>query len=191
MESDKQEKDENGAGFLKEIMAISGHPGLYKFISQARNGIIVEHMDTGKRMQAFSSMKISALEEIAIFTEEEEVSLAEVLKLISDKENGGVSIDFKSDSEKLKSYFETILPEYDKNRVYVSDIKKVLNWYNILHKHDLLKFDEEDTGSADEDDTGASGDVTESADKEAETSSGKDSEKKSGKETSTNETGDK
>ncbi len=153
MESDKQEKDENSAGFLKEIMAVSGHPGLFRFISQARNGIIVESLDTGKRMQAFSSMKISALEEIAIFTEEEEVSLAEVLKLISDKESGGVSIDHKSDGETLRSYFEAVLPHYDKSRVYVSDIKKVLNWYNILHKHDLLKFDEDDTGSSDKETT--------------------------------------
>ena len=184
MESDKQEKDENGAGFLKEIMAISGHPGLYRFISQARNGIIVESLDTGKRMQAFSSMKISALEEIAIFTLEEEVSLAEVLKLISDKENGGVSIDHKSDGETLKSYFEAVLPEYDKDRVYVSDIKKVLNWYNILHSHDLLKFDE--------DDKEASGEDAESSTKDAGSSSGKDEEKKPGEEKASNkESGDK
>ena len=172
MESDKQEKEENGAGFLKDIMAISGHPGLYRFVSQARNGIIVESMDTGKRMQAFSSMKISGLEEIAVFTEDKEVSLAEVLKLISEKENGGESIDHKSDGETLKSYFASVLPDYDKNRVYVSDIKKVLNWYNILHRHDLLKFDEENTESSGEDKT---------------LTSGNDAEKKSGKDTSKEE----
>jgi hypothetical protein len=154
-------------------MAISGHPGLYRFISQARNGIIVESLDTGKRMQAFSSMKISALEEIAVFTDDGEVSLAEVLKLISDKENGGPSIDHKSDSETLKTYFAAVLPAYDRGRVYVSDIKKMINWYNILHRHELLKFDEEmkETSGDDEKD----GDVDPAApDKKKTKKSGKD-----------------
>ena len=180
MDSAKTEKDKNVDGFLKEIMAISGHPGLFRFISQARNGIIVESLDTGKRMQAFSSMKISALEEIAVFTDDEEVSLAEVLKLISEKEDGGPSIDHKSESETLKAYFADVLPAYDRDRVYVSDIKKIINWYNILHRHELLKFDEEEAEASEN--AGTAGD-DETAGEADQAASDKKKAKKSGKDT--------
>jgi hypothetical protein len=142
-EQEKPEKGKPESSFLKEIMAISGHPGLYRFISQARNGIIVESLEDKKRMQAFSSMKVSALDEIAVYTEKEEIPLARVLKLIHDKESGGESISYKSDQGSLKAYFAEVLPDFDRERVYISDIKKILTWYNILHKHDLLKFNEE------------------------------------------------
>lgn len=142
MENNKPEQQNKEVSFLKEIMAISGYPGLYRFISQARNGIIVESLEDKKRMQAFSTMKVSALEEIAVYTEKEEIPLAKVLKMIHDKESGGETISFKSDPESMKAYFAGILPEYDRERVYISDIKKILNWYNILHRHDLLKFEE-------------------------------------------------
>ena len=141
-EKEKKETTEKPDGYLKEIMAISGQPGLFKFIAQARNGIIVESLDTGKRMHAFSSVKISALEEISVYTEEKEVSLAEVLKLIYDEEGGGEAISHKSENEELKEYFSRVLPAYDREKVYVSDIRKILNWYNILRNHKLLKFDE-------------------------------------------------
>jgi len=140
-----QEKEEKQS-YLKDLMAISGHGGLFKFISQARNGIIVESMETGKRMNAFATMKVSSLEDIAIYTEEEEVPLQEVLIRLHEYENGGEAISPKSDPDELKDYFSAILPEYDRERVYVSDIKKVLTWYNLLLKYDLLKFDEEKPG---------------------------------------------
>lgn len=137
-----QEQEEKQS-YLKDLMAISGYGGLFRFISQARNGVIVESLETGKRMNAFATMKVSALEDIAIFTEEKEIPLEEVLVSLHKYENGGEAISPKSDPDELKDYFSAILPEYDRERVYVSDIKKVLTWYNQLLKYDLLKFDEE------------------------------------------------
>jgi hypothetical protein len=127
---------------LKDIMAISGEPGLFKFIAQGKNAIIVEHLETKKRSCAFGSTKVSSLEEISIFTEKEDMPLGKVLDLIYDKEKGGPAIDYKSDPEKLKAYLNEVLPEYDKNKVYVSDIKKLVQWYNILHKLNLLVKEE-------------------------------------------------
>ena len=136
----EQEKKQS---YLKDLMAISGHGGLFKFISQARNGIIVESLETGKRMNAFATMKVSALEDIAIYTEDKEIPLEEVLVSLHKYENGREAISPKSEPEDLKDYFSAILPEYDRERVYVSDIKKVLTWYNLLLKYDLLKADDE------------------------------------------------
>jgi hypothetical protein len=130
---------------LKDILSISGEPGLFKFVAQGRNAIIVEHLETKKRRTAHGSAKVSSLEDISIFTDNEDVLLGKVFDLIFDKENGGPALDSKSDPIKLKGYFETILPEYDKNRVYISDIKKVLLWYNILQKLDLLVKDEKES----------------------------------------------
>ncbi len=136
-----QEQEEKQS-YLKDLMSISGHGGLFKFVSQARNGIIVESLETGKRMNAFATMKVSALEDIAIYTEDKEIPLEEVLVSLHKYENGGEAISPKSDPGDLKDYFSAILHEYDRERVYVSDIKKVLTWYNLLLKYDLLKFDE-------------------------------------------------
>ncbi len=127
---------------LKGIMSISGQPGLFKLVAEAKNSIIVESLVTGKRMPAYSTSKISALEDIAIFTTTSEVPLKEVLKSISEKENGGPAT-IKGSGNELKTYFEEVLPEYDKDRVYVSDIKKVIQWYNLLQSKELLNFDEE------------------------------------------------
>ena len=129
---------------LKDYLAISGKPGLYKFISQGRNAMVVENLETGIRSSAFATDKVSALADIAIFTEDEEVPLQEVLKSIFEKENGASSISHKSDSQQLKDWFESILPEYDKERVYTSDMKKIAQWYNILHKLELLDFSEKE-----------------------------------------------
>ena len=127
---------------LKDILAISGEPGLFKFIAQGKNAIIIEHLETKKRTSAYSSAKVSSLEEIAIFTENEDMPLGKVFDIIYEKVEGGVAIDSKSNGEKLKKWFEEILPEYSKDRVYTSDIKKVAQWYNILHKLDLLVKEE-------------------------------------------------
>ena len=129
---------------LKDILSISGKGGLYKFISQARNGIIVESFEDGKRTAISASAKVSALEDIAIFTETEEVPLADVFNKIYEKENGKETINHKSSPEELKAFIESVLPDYDKERVYVSDIKKLVMWYNILISHNLLKPDEEE-----------------------------------------------
>ncbi len=128
---------------LKDILSIGGYSGLYKFISQGRNGIIVESLETKQRMNANTTAKISALEDIAIFTYEEDIPLKDVLKKIYDKENGKEAINHKSSANELKSYMSEVLPEYDEDRVYVSDIKKLVNWYNILQKFELLDFSKE------------------------------------------------
>jgi len=123
---------------LKDILAISGEPGLFRFIAQGKNAIIIEHLETKKRSSAYSSAKVSSLEDIAIFTEKEDMQLGKVFDLIHEKENGGPAIDSKADTVKLKLWFESILPDYSKDKVYISDIKKVAQWYNILHKLNLL-----------------------------------------------------
>ncbi len=128
---------------LKDILSISGKGGLYKFISQGRNGIIVESFEDHKRMVVHSSAKVSALEDIAIFTESEEVPLAEVFKKLFEKLSGKETISHKSSPEELKAVLESILPDYDRERVYVSDMKKLVQWYNLLLGLNLLIPEEE------------------------------------------------
>lgn len=129
---------------LQGILSISGKPGLYKHVSQTKNGIIVESLIDEKRMPAYASAKISALEDIAIYTEEEDMPLSDVFKRIYESEDGKETIGKKASNEELKEYFDTILPEYDRDRVYVSDIKKILTWYNLLVKLDLMDFSEKE-----------------------------------------------
>lgn len=119
-------------------MAISGEPGLFKFIAQGKNSIVVEHLETKKRSSAFGSAKVSSLEEISVFTEKEDMPLSKVFDLIFEKENGGPAPDHKADPEKLKEYLNEVLPSYDREKVYVSDIRKLVHWYNILHSLGLL-----------------------------------------------------
>jgi len=136
---------------LKGILAISGQRGLFKLVSQAKNSIIVESLIDGKRIPAYATSRISALEDISIYTEDEDVKLFDVFKAIYEKEEGGMAISPKSSGNELKSYFEEILPLYDKDRVYVSDIKKVLNWYNILMENKLFDpnaVEEEETNES-------------------------------------------
>jgi len=135
---------------LKDIMAISGHSGLFKFISQGRHGIIVESLADGKRTNVSTSAKVSSLSDIAIFTNDGEVPFRDVLKKIKDAENGGQAINQKSEDKELKKYFEKILPEYDRDRVYTSDIKKVITWYNQLHNLNLLDIIEKAENEAEE-----------------------------------------
>jgi hypothetical protein len=128
---------------LKDILAISGKSGLYKYVSQGRNGIIVESFDDQKRLAIPASTKVSALDDIAIFTETEEVPLSNVFKILFKKEDGKPTIDHKSSNEQLKALFETILPEYDRDRVYISDMKKLVQWYNILVGLNMIDLVEE------------------------------------------------
>jgi len=128
---------------LKDLMAISGNPGLYKFIAQGKNAVIVENLETGKRTSAHAAAKISSLEDIAVFTETEEVPLSEVFDRIYEKEEGAEALSHKSPPEELKSYFADLLPEYDRERVYISDIRKIIQWYNILKSLDMLQKEEE------------------------------------------------
>ncbi len=130
---------------LKGILSITGQSGLFKLVAESKNNIIVESIETQKRMPVYSTVKVSALEDIAIYTEEGDKPLKEVFKAIFDIENGGPTVSHKSSNNELKAYFEKVIPDYDKDRVYISDIKKVLMWYNTLQENDMLDFNEEDT----------------------------------------------
>lgn len=126
---------------LKEILSIGGKPGLFKLVSQAKNMLIVESLTDGKRMPAYSRDKVVSLGDIAIFTETGEVPLGEVLDNILAKEDGkNASIDPKSENDILRNYMAEILPEYDRDRVYPSDIRKMLSWYNLLIKNNITDF---------------------------------------------------
>ncbi len=129
---------------LKGILAISGQSGLFKLVSEGKNSIIVESLLTGKRMPAYSTARISALEEIAIFTEAGEVALKKVLKLIKDAKNSEPLQ--KMTNDEMINLFTQILPDYDRDKVYSSDMKKVFQWYNILLDKNILdyKIEEED-----------------------------------------------
>lgn len=123
---------------LEGIIAISGKPGLFKIIAQTKTGVVVESLLDKKRFAMSSSLKMSALQDIAIYTYTEEVPLSEVLDKISAKESGNLSIGHKSSKDILINYFNEILEDYDENRVYVSDIKKVISWYNTLNQVGLV-----------------------------------------------------
>jgi hypothetical protein len=135
---------------LKDIIAISGEPGLFRFIAQGKNSIIVEHLESKKRGSAYGSAKVSSLEDIAIFTENEDIPLGKVFDIIYEKADGGVVIDPKSDGEKLKDWFGEILPDYSRDKVYTSDIKKIALWYNLLHKLNLLVKEEPEAEAKEE-----------------------------------------
>jgi hypothetical protein len=135
---------------LSKILAITGRPGLYKMLAQTKNGLVVESLLDGKRLTAFSHERISSLEEISIFTTDEDLPLKDVLKKIFDKQNGEKAISHKSGGKELKAFFIEAVPNYDEENVYVSDIKKVIQWYNLLQEHNLLEFEEEEDKSDEE-----------------------------------------
>ncbi len=130
---------------LTGIISITGMSGLYKVIAQTKNGLIVESVLDKKRIPAYSTHKVSTLEDVSIYSTGDDVPLKDVFQKIYDKEKGGACIDHKSPDADLKNYFKAAFPEYDEDRVYVSDIKKVLNWYNTLQKEGLLEKKEEPT----------------------------------------------
>ncbi|NLB64823.1 MAG: DUF5606 domain-containing protein [Fibrobacter sp.] len=130
---------------LKEILSISGKPGLYKMISQAKNMIIVESIVDGKRIPTYAKDKIVSLGDIAIYTHTEEIPLGEVLENIRKKESGEkCPVDPKADNDTLRAYMEEILPEYDKDRVYPSDMRKLYSWYNLLISSGMTGFIQEE-----------------------------------------------
>jgi hypothetical protein len=126
---------------LKKILSFPGKPGLFKLVSQAKNMLIIESLVDGKRIPAYTKDKVVSLGDIAIFTETAEVQLAQVLEKLKEKENGALcSIDPKSDNDKLRNYMSEILPDFDRDRVYPSDIRKLLSWYNILINAQITDF---------------------------------------------------
>ncbi len=130
---------------LEKILSISGKPGLYELKSQTRTGFLAESLLDGKKISVSGRHNVSLLSEIAIYTLTEEVPLKNVFIKISEKENGGPAINHKSSKDELEEYFFEVLPDYDEDRVYASDIKKVVQWYNLLQKNGISQFTEEDT----------------------------------------------
>jgi len=120
---------------VKDILAISGYSGLFKLVSQAKNSIIVESLITGKRMPAYATSKISALEDISMYRMEGDILLGEVFCAIFENDS---DIDPKTDSKSLKDAFKQVVPDYDEDRVYVSDIKKVFAWYRLLKEKQII-----------------------------------------------------
>ncbi len=136
---------------IKDILTISGQPGLFKLVSQGKNAVIVENLETGKRMPSHASNRISALEDISVFTETEELPLKELFGRIFSKEDGKATENPKKMSaDALKAYFAELVPDYDQDKVYVSDMKKALQWYNLLISKGLLEAEEEEAEEAEE-----------------------------------------
>lgn len=135
---------------LDKILAISGKPGIYELKAQTRSGFVAESLLDGKRISVGLRHNVSILSEIAIYTLTEEVPLREIFEKIKIKENGGPTINHKVSKDELEEFFFNVIPDYDEDRVYPSDIKKVVQWYNILQKNDLMDFSAEDEVSSDE-----------------------------------------
>ncbi len=132
---------------LKKILSISGKPGLFKLVSQGKNMLIVESIADGKRIPTFSKDKVVSLADISIFTDTGEIKLAEAFEKLKTFENGTIcQIDLKADNNVLRKFMAEILPDYDRERVYPSDIRKLINWYNILISKGITDFSEEEKG---------------------------------------------
>jgi len=128
---------------LDKILTISGKPGLYQLQNQTRNGFLATSLIDGKKISVSARQNVSILAEIAIYTLTKELPLSEVLTKIFDKEKGGEAISHKSSKDELEEYFFEILPDYDEDRVYPSDIKKIVQWYNLLTKNGMSQFKNE------------------------------------------------
>jgi hypothetical protein len=131
---------------LSGLIAISGYPGLYKVVAQAKNGVIVESLLDGKRMPAYTHYRISGLEDISMFTTDDDKPLAEVFYNIYKKENGGPCISAKASAAEHAAYLKSVLENYDQERVHASDIKKLFSWYNLLQEKSMLKEKAQDSG---------------------------------------------
>lgn len=130
---------------LNKILSIAGKPGLFKLLNQTRSGFVAESLLDGKKVTVSFKNNVSVLSEIAIYTLEEEVPLRDVFDKIKEKENGGkTTVSHKDDKIKLEEYLFEVLPNYDEDRVYASDIKKIIQWYNLLHDHGITEYANEE-----------------------------------------------
>lgn len=130
---------------LTGIISISGQPGLFKIVAQSKNGIIVEGLADKKRLNVYASTKVSTLSDISMFTTGDDKPIEEIMTSVFEKEKGGPAIDNKADDKAMEKYFSEILPEYDKERVYISNMRKLINWYNALQTTGNLKKKEDKT----------------------------------------------
>ena len=133
---------------VEKILAIAGKPGLYELKLQTRSGFLAESLLDGKKITVGMRSNVSFMSEISMYTYSEEKPLAEIMRAIAVKENEGPALSHKEDNAKLVAYFKEILPDYDEDRVYASDIKKVLNWYNILQAKGLVSKEEPKVANA-------------------------------------------
>ena len=130
---------------LKKILSISGQPGLFEYIAAARNGFIVEALATKQRSSVPTTAKVTTMADVSIYADEGEVALRQVFESMRDKLSGGAAMSSKSNPEDIKKFFGEVLPGYDRDRFYVSHMKKVLDWYNCLAQFASLEFlDEEE-----------------------------------------------
>lgn len=128
---------------LRTVLSVSGKPGLFKLIAHQKNGVVVESLLDGKRTAISANANVSSLGDIAIYTYEEEVPLRDVFKAMAEVTEGKEALSHKSSKDQLEDFFGEVLPKFDQERVYASDIKKVVQWFNILVKNDLLSILEE------------------------------------------------
>ncbi|ANH61492.1 MULTISPECIES: DUF5606 domain-containing protein [Dokdonia] len=126
---------------LDKVIAIAGKPGIYELKQQTRSGFVAESLVDGKRITVGIRHNVSVLSEIAIYTLSAEKPLREVFQAIKEKENGGPTIHHKVSKDELEEFFFNVVPDYDEDRVYASDIKKVVQWYNILQQKEMLNFE--------------------------------------------------
>lgn len=123
---------------IEKILAISGKPGLYELKLQTRTGFVAESLIDGKKITVGLRSNVSLLSEISVYTYDGEIRLSEVFQKIAEKEDNGPAMSHKEDNAKLEAYFREALPEFDEDRVYASDIKKILNWYNMLQAKGMV-----------------------------------------------------
>lgn len=127
---------------LEGIISVSGKPGLFKVLSKKKNGLVVESLADGKKLNIFALDKVSALDDISIYTYEADIPLKEVYKTLFELEKGKETINHKEDAEVLREKMLLLLPDFDQDRVYISDLKKLFQWYNLLVSAGLLKVEE-------------------------------------------------
>ncbi|MDR2414943.1 MAG: DUF5606 domain-containing protein [Odoribacteraceae bacterium] len=131
---------------LKDILSIPGRPGLYKKVSETPRAIIVESLQDGKRSLSYTNTRSMFLVDVSLYAEPENVPLETIFKRVFEQENGGKAISHKERDNVIIDYMEKIIPGYDQDRVYPSDMKKILQWYNILQEKNMLHFPEETPG---------------------------------------------
>lgn len=129
---------------LEKILAISSKPGLYELKAQTRSGFVAQSLKDGRKIAVNLRHDVSMLSEITVYTQEDEMPLSEIFEKIFSTENGEKSIDHKKSKDKLIAHFKEIIPEYDDSRVYVSDIKKIFQWYNLLIDKGITSFTKEE-----------------------------------------------
>lgn len=162
---------------VEKILAISGKPGLYELKLQTRSGFVAESLMDGKKITVGMRSNVSLLSEISMYTYSEEKPLADIMRAIAIKENEGQAISHKEDNAALIAYFASVVPDYDQERVYASDIKKVINWYNILQAKGLVSKEEPKVANAE----AIKEEVVEEVKKEAKKEAKKETKEKSTK----------